>query len=78
MKFIKCSRSLAIEKNIFHSFPNLTQKFSFEDLKKIFQPQVRMHYDTQITAQVMKCKLQPWYIPKIVEMYYYTRERFFF
>lgn len=36
-----------------------------------------MHYDTQITAQVMKCKLQPWYIPKIVEMYYYTRERFF-
>lgn len=37
-----------------------------------------MHYDTQITAQVMKCKLQPWYIPKIVEIYYYTRETFFF
>lgn len=36
MKFIKCERSLAIEKNIFHSFPNLTQKFSFEDLKIVF------------------------------------------
>lgn len=67
------------EKHFSFFSPSYTKIFIW-GFKNVFNLKLGciMIYKYTYTAQVMKCKLQPWYIPKIVEMYYYTRETFFF